>query len=504
MKPIARTHGRASPAPLPCSREGAAAACTPRTSGSGRQRPALSLRGRLSLSLLALTAVALVLALALAVVRTRAAVQAEMAASAALALALLDDGAIGAVAAPQAQLERLRALGRHRHLVIDLVEAPASAPALDEPAAPAWFVRAVAADAPHYTRSLARSDGAPLHLRIHADPADEIAEAWSDFRALLLLFAGFAALVNAVAFHLAGRISAPIGMLGARLDALAAGDYTGRTAAPGLPELARIARHIDRLAACLATSRAENRRLAAHALSVREAERRWLAAEMHDELGQSLTAIQVDAATLAHLADDEAMRACAEAILVNSGAIQTTVRELIRRLHPMALEALGLRMALAQMCADWSARAACPPVMLDWDAALPEPVGCGIHAYRIVQECLTNVARHAQARTATVTLRGCGDWLDLCVRDDGRGYDPQRPTAGFGLAGLRVRAESLGGALVIVTAPGAGVEVRARLPLHGPGAEPDAPAASPAWAGSDAPLAPVTGEGFAAGVQCRA
>lgn len=428
---------------------------------------ALSLRGRLCLSLCALTVLALLLALLLAVVRTRAAVQEEMAASAALALALIDDGAQRAVAAPQEQLERLRALGRHRHLVIDLVEAEAELPTLEVPDAPAWFVRAVAAGAPRFERSLARSDGPALRLRVHADPADEIDEAWADFRALLLLFAGFALLVNVVVYYLAGRVSAPIGMLSARLDAIATGNYAVRSEAPGLPELERIAQRIDHLAARLEASRCENRRLAAHALSVREAERRWLAAEMHDEFGQSLTAIQFDAATLQHLAADDAVRNCAEAITVNASAIQLAVHELIRRLHPMALDALGLRLALAQICADWSGRAGYPPVVLDWEHGLSERPECGIHVYRIVQECLTNVARHARARAVTVSVHRCDDRLQLRVCDDGCGFDPQQATDGFGLAGLRERVESLGGVLDIVTAPGAGVEVHACLPLHG-------------------------------------
>lgn len=430
----------------------------------------LSLRGRLAGCLLALTAIAFAGALALAVVRTRSAVEAEMAASAALALALIEDGSQCAVASPGesgAYLERLRTLGRHRHLYIDLAGPDAPAPVLAQPEVPGWFVQAVAVQAPRFERALDFAPPQPdMRLRVFADPADELEEAWSDFRALLWLFGSFALLVNAVAFRLAGRVAAPITMLEARLDAIAAGEYGPRTGAAGLPELDRLGQRIDRLADCLAASHAENRRLAAHALTVREAERRWLAAELHDELGQSLTAIQADTATIRHLAGSEAVDACAEAIAVNTGAIQLLLRSLIHRLHPMALEVLGLRVALLQMCADRGTRAADAPVTLDWDERLPERPDCGIHAYRIVQEALTNVTRHAAARTVQVRLHRDGDWLVLQVRDDGRGFEPQRQQQGFGLAGLRERAQLLGGELVIVAAPGAGVDVRARLPLH--------------------------------------
>ncbi|PWV64880.1 ATP-binding protein [Plasticicumulans acidivorans] len=428
----------------------------------------LSLRARLSASLAALTLCALGGALLIAVDNTREAVRAELDSSAGLALALIDDWSAQALSAPLNHIERLRALGRHRHLHIELADGPPAAPATLRPATvPAWFAHAVAAETPHFERTLQQAGGPPLTLRIYADPADELAEAWNDFHALLLLLGGFALLVNLAAWWLAGTILAPVGRLTARLDALAGGDYGAATPASGLPEFDRIGRHIDALAARLAASRADNRRLAAHALQAREEERRALAAEMHDELGQSLTAIRADAALIRRVASAPAVLDSAEAISVNAGAIQDGVRQLIRRLHPVMLDALGLRAALEQMCADWRARLPQLDLQLHWDAQLPQHPGADIHVYRIVQEGLTNIARHAAAQHACVRLHARGAQLELSIEDDGCGFELQPCSAGFGLLGLRERIESLGGELCIDTAPGAGTRLRARLPLAG-------------------------------------
>lgn len=438
-------------------------------------RPGASLRTRLLRGLLALSLVAFALAVTLAVANTRHNVRAELASSAALALDLVD-GLLGPVpalpgdAARRAEwLDQLRELGRHRHLRLDLL-APGDSPrwpAPAEAAAPAWFAALVASEPIQFERERRDADGTPLRLLVRADPADELAEAWTDFSDFLALLAGFALLAGLLVWRLLGAALAPVRVILGGLDALAHGDYDGRLASSGVPELDRIAATVDRLAATLAAGRAENRRLAGHALTVREDERRLLARELHDELGQSLSAIQADATLIAHTATDPRHIESARAIGATTADILGSVRELIRRLHPAVLDVLGLRAALGQLLADWAVRHAPVTTRFDWDPALPERPACGIHAYRIVQEGLTNVARHAAAGRVELRLWREADALRLELADDGRGCDPAAATDGFGLHGIRERAQSFGGHATIESAPGQGLRIRVRLPLDG-------------------------------------
>lgn len=462
---------------MPDPQRPAAAPAAPPT-GSDGPRPAggrshAGLRTRLLRGLIALSAVTFALAVVLAVVNTRHNVRAELASSAALALDLVD-GLLGPVptlpadAARRADwLERLRELGRHRHLRLDLLaagEAPRWPPPR-EAAAPAWFAALVASEPIQFERERRDADGTPLRLLVRADPADELAEAWTDFSDFLLLLAGFALFANLLVWRLLGSALAPLRTILGGLDALAHGDYDHRLPPAGVPELDRIGATVDRLAATLAAGRAENRRLAGHALRVREDERRLLARELHDELGQSLSAIQADAALIAHTARDARHAESARAIGATTADILVSVRELIRRLHPAVLDALGLRAALAQLAADWSVRHAPVLARFEWDPNLPERPACGIHAYRIVQEGLTNVARHAGAGHVDIRLQRQASTLYLELADDGRGCDLARAGTGFGLHGIRERAQSFGGSADIDSTPGHGLRIRVRLPL---------------------------------------
>lgn len=208
------------------------------------------------------------------------------------------------------------------------------------------------------------------------------------------------------------------------------------------------------------------RRLSAHMNSVRESERAHIARDIHDDLGASLTAIQLELSFLrSRLGGDEALRANVDAALdIGRNAIDS-VRRILNDLRPGVLDHLGLWAALECLMDEMQARAgvscsfACPAeverVRLGRDAE--------IAIYRIVQEVLTNVQRHAAARRVTMTVRAEGRDLLIEVSDDGRGMTlPAAPTS-FGLLGMRERAHSIGGELSIDSTPGRGATVRLRL-----------------------------------------
>jgi len=202
----------------------------------------------------------------------------------------------------------------------------------------------------------------------------------------------------------------------------------------------------------LADALSENRRLSQRYLQVQEEERRFLARELHDELGQSLNAIKVDAVNIRDASGNspEVVRS-AQAIIDVSSKVYEVVRTLLRQLRPVALDELGLASAVQYFVEEWKRRHRgihCA-LLIDEDLdGFSEDVN--ITAYRFVQECLTNIARHADASHVTIDLhrrvaRDGDTELDIAVEDDGRGVGTGVPANGVGLIGLRERIEALGG-----------------------------------------------------------
>jgi two-component system, NarL family, sensor histidine kinase UhpB len=234
-------------------------------------------------------------------------------------------------------------------------------------------------------------------------------------------------------------------------------------------ELARRAAAERQLAAALA----ENRRLGRQALDMQEAERRVLAREMHDELGQYLVAIRLDGTAIREGADsgrggtlDAAAR-----IVRHVDHVQAAVRDIIRRLRPPGLDELGLAAALENCLEDWRRRLPGVDIQLltrgELDA-LGEDVSLAL--YRLAQECLTNVSRHAGATRVQIGLdeerqpEGART-ITFSATDDGRGTALPPAGAGFGLAGMRERVLSLGGTFRVDSQPGAGFRVQATIRL---------------------------------------
>jgi len=200
-----------------------------------------------------------------------------------------------------------------------------------------------------------------------------------------------------------------------------------------------------------------------------EAERRRTARELHDELGQSLTALKMDLESLRSALPpgqpELGERALAMHALLD-GTIAAT-RRIAADLRPLMLDDLGLAAALDWLTHNFSKHTgiATDLVIDDSVAQVPEPIASAL--YRITQESLTNVAKYAQATTAEIRLERDDDWVQLLVRDNGRGIEAADQDKGgtFGLLGIRERVTLLGGEVAIKGEPGQGSEVRARIPL---------------------------------------
>jgi signal transduction histidine kinase len=219
----------------------------------------------------------------------------------------------------------------------------------------------------------------------------------------------------------------------------------------------------------LARSREELHEIATASATAREQEKKRLARELHDELGQMLTAIKLD---VDHLAAGPAgadaagsARLAAMRSLVDQTVAST--RRISSELRPMMLDDLGLAAAAQWLTESFAKRygIACALEVEPPELELAEPEATSL--YRILQEALTNVARHAQATRVHVRLRRGEGEAWLTVRDDGRGFDPSAPTRpnAFGLVGLRERAYLVNGRIRIESAPGKGTCVEVVVPL---------------------------------------
>ena len=216
-----------------------------------------------------------------------------------------------------------------------------------------------------------------------------------------------------------------------------------------------------------------NRELARQLIQVQENERRALARELHDELGQCCSAIRVEAAYIQRTHDPQQISAAAARAAASAEQMHGHVRSLLRQLRPAELDELGLVAALQALCESWEERSTVACAFFHDDSlsiidsapgsALDETTATAL--YRVAQEGLSNVMRHAQATRARVALqRGTAGELQLQVDDDGCGFDPQQRSRGLGLLGASERAAALGGVLRVESAQGAGTRVFMSLP----------------------------------------
>jgi signal transduction histidine kinase len=221
----------------------------------------------------------------------------------------------------------------------------------------------------------------------------------------------------------------------------------------------------------LASLLLENRRLAQQYLQAQEQERKAVARELHDELGQYLNAIKTDAVSVQQQVSGAPATAMS-AIVRHADHLYAVVRDLIRELRPVALDDLGLQAALEHYldhCQQRMPRVRFD-VALEGDLdTLGEPLNLAI--YRLTQEALTNVSRHAQAKHLAIRVSRSGppaedaDAVTVSITDDGRGTDPAENHTGLGLVGMRERVEMLGGQWRVTTGRGQGFSLFARIPI---------------------------------------
>ena len=428
----------------------------------------MDLRRRLVVSLGVMLLALMVVAVLVSLRSLRSDVGAELAASEQLVKVLLGTGELARDLPPAEAAERLQAIlgsGPLRHLSVRSGAAPA--PETTDPQAD-WLAGLL---------GIAPAGGAGQQVRvgeqmllIAPNPASEIEERLGDTVRLCITLLFFSGATLLLAWWSADRALRPVRELQAGLRRLARGESEASLPAFALREFRQVADAIDALAAALAHSRAAQRQLARQLIQVQEDERRALARELHDEMGQTLTAIGVTAAYLERHAAELApaqIAECAQDVRRDVRTSHAQLRGMLKRLRPHGLQGPGLGSALRELLTGWQQRAGAIDFRLDMPAAGLPPLGedAGLALYRVVQEALTNVVRHSGAAHCRVTIEGHADALTLCIEDDGCGLPPGGAPRGGGLLGIAERLDMVGARLALTPAAPTGLRLRITLPL---------------------------------------
>lgn len=307
---------------------------------------------------------------------------------------------------------------------------------------------------------------------IEADPSYEVAEVWNDTVGLFWLVLVFFLAVNVLVYWAVGRALKPVGRILDALNGLERGNLDARLPSFELKELSSISEKFNGMAETLQTSITRNHRLSQQLIYLQEEERKSLARDLHDELGQCLTAILADGTALLRLSETRfpEARASAQAVVAVTHQVMAMLRAMLQRLRPDVLDGLGLLPALEELVAGWRQRNVGESCISKYTGDLHGlSEALRITAYRVVQECLTNISRHAMARRVRLEVgRTCSaqgeSILRIEVEDDGRGFDPAH-AEGFGLSGMRERVEGLGGIFGLESSVGNGTRITVSIPI---------------------------------------
>ncbi len=290
-------------------------------------------------------------------------------------------------------------------------------------------------------------------LVIEPNPAGGIREAWGKMQTLLWIGLVFFVLLNAVVYWMLGHWLQPLRPMLQAINKMEQGDLSARLPSFDLPEFDRIGHSLNRMAESLAAERQleENRQLTALIQSHIEDERRSLARELHDELGQYVTAIKTFAVAIANKTKTKSpeISSHAQTIVAAANHIYDGMHGIIRQLRPGSLDNLGLSETLRDAVNNVQTQHPKLHIRLELSGKL-DALGesLNINIYRIVQEAINNAIKHADAKNIQIKLAATKTGaLQLTIKDDGRGMDIHDVDQSnhFGLLGMRERVQSFKG-----------------------------------------------------------
>ena len=444
----------------------------------------MKLRTRLHLVVTGLTTLFVVLLVTAQLIATRARVREDIEASHAVATQFLGRlvNFYWGFGGPQVVLGFLVQLGHVRSNNITLRYAHGAVIYRSPPStykagrhAPAWFSHLLAPDIPRYTFRMPRN----LELVVRTEVTPAILDGWDAITRLLALAVLLLIAANVVAFWIIKRALAPFPVIVAGLERLKKGNLAYRLPVLKGMEAQAIGAEFNRMARAIednvaaerkareAEARLEERREMSRLVEQRlEEERRLIAHELHDEFGQSVTAIRSLAQAISTRSSEPPMQEAAQLISREAAGLYDAMHGLIPRLSPLTLDTLGLAGTLENLSRDLQKRHLPVKLSLRHDLRVELGPSVTLAAYRFVQEGLINALRHAHASHVNVELRADSRSLFVSVTDDGTGLPGQWLRPGhFGLRGLKDRIEHLGGRFDVRNRERGGVSLTAEIPL---------------------------------------
>lgn len=331
---------------------------------------------------------------------------------------------------------------------------------------PRWFVDLLAVpdmDAAFPVMIDGRRVGDIVFLQ---DMTADLFEKWVGFLALAGLLAALMVVIGTIAYVLSGSVLRPLRDLGEGLTRIRRGDYTKPIPVRGPPEVRQGCGEANALAATLTQLSQDNRDLMHRLVSLQDDERRDLARELHDELGPLLFSIRAGTIALTETSPPMGhLGSSAQDLLQSVEALQQTNRRILDRLRPLYIEELGLSRSVQTLLGNFRKQA--PHIVLT-DAIDPDLSRMGgplaQTVYRVIQEALTNVLRHANAGNAHVQATVADQTLVVEISDDGGGF-PADNVFGRGLTGMHERVRALSGSLSLLRVDHR-TYVRCRLPAQ--------------------------------------
>ncbi|HJV27371.1 MAG TPA: histidine kinase [Aromatoleum sp.] len=439
----------------------------------------LSLQARISLVLTGLLAIVLVASGSWWMHETRQSIHEEVLAASHVAQqwisVLVSETLRDPAEGPARLMTNLRAVGRLRANQLEVIAADGKSLYVSPEStykagrfAPDWFAAWLTPPLP-----VGHFDAGDRQIVLRPDASRAVLDAWDDLAAGIGSALALILIVGIAVRHALQRALSPLAQIDAALARGADGRFDTRLPSYRVAELDCLATTYNRLADTLDDTRAHNLRLEedqafGRAVQARlEEERRVIARELHDELGQAITAVRAISGAILQRCDDQPqIHGSAQAILAMTGQMQDGVRTILQRLRPPAGISSQLDQAVAEYCRLWSGHH--PQIALNCrttPTATATGEGLGITVLRLLQESLTNVARHSGASHVDVRLDVTGDTIALEICDNGCGLAADTRPARYGLIGMRERVAELHGELHLDTPAGGGLRVSARLPI---------------------------------------
>ncbi|QDM19104.1 histidine kinase [Tardiphaga sp. vice278] len=306
-------------------------------------------------------------------------------------------------------------------------------------------------------------------LAYEPDLSAQVYEKWIGFLSLLAACIILAALASLITFAMIGAALRPLQDLAEGLARLRIGDFTTDVDCSGPPEIRESCLSVNHLAVTLSRLNSENRSLLRRMVSIQDEERRDISRELHDELGPLLLAIRANVTAM--IDDDgeggEPARPIKQRVLEAVEALQVTNRRILDRLRPLLIEELGLDASIQKLLRDVHAQVpdmivtfAIDPQIVAADSVVAQTV------YRVLQESITNVLKHAGASKMNVKTKVSHDTILVEVADNGTSA-PKQPTFGRGMTGMRERLRALQGTFAYVRTD-EWTTIQCSLPLAAP------------------------------------